>query len=111
MEEWVTRSRGRLKRAQLQINIVFLSLSSQENYLMAVARYPFRDIHTLQFGMAYENENEIFIIYPEVTLSLADAASLVLSAILIDGDLDVTFLSEKKDRIFVKVEYSFLSFT
>ena len=26
MEEWVTRRKGRLKRAQLQINIVFLSL-------------------------------------------------------------------------------------
>lgn len=80
---------------------------SKEHYLMSVLRYPFRDIHTLQFGMAYETNNEIFIVYPEVTFSLADAASLVLSAILIEGDLEGTFLSQMKDRIFLKVEYSF----
>lgn len=80
---------------------------AKEHYLMSVLRYPFRNIHTLQFGMAYETENEIFIFYPEVTLSLADAVSLVLSAIFIEGNLEGTFLSQMKDRIFLKVEYSF----
>ena len=80
---------------------------AKEHYLMGVARYPFRDIHTLQFGMAYETGNEIFIIYPEVTFSLADAVSLVLSGIFVEGDVAGTFMSQLKDRIFVKLEYSF----
>lgn len=79
----------------------------KENYLMAVLRYPFRDIHTFQLGMAYETENEIFIAFPEVTLSLSDAASLVVTAFFLDGDLEEAFLSEMKDRIFVKIEYNF----
>ena len=79
----------------------------QENYLMAVLRYPFRDIHTLLFGMAYGIENEIFIVFPEMTLSLADVASFSISTILTKGNLAGTFMSQLKDRIFVKLEYSF----
>ena len=80
---------------------------SKENYLMAVLRYPFRDIHTLQLGMAYEIENKILIVFPEVTLSLADAVSLVLSGVVVKGDVAGTIMSQMKDRIFLKCEYSF----
>ncbi len=80
---------------------------AKENYLMSVLRYPFRDIHTLQFGMAYETKNEILIGFPEVTLSLADAVSLALSCVFVEGDVKGTFMSQMKDRIFLKVKYSF----
>ena len=80
---------------------------AKENYAMSVLRYPFRDIHMLQLGMAYETENEILIGFPEVTLSLADAASLVLSGVFVEGDVADTFLSQIKNRLFVKLEYSF----
>ena len=80
---------------------------TKENYLMYVLRYPFRDIHTLQFGMAYEPDNEIYIVYPEVNLSLADAVSLVLSCAYVEGDIEGTFMSQMKDRFFITCEYSF----
>jgi hypothetical protein len=80
---------------------------AKENYLMAVLRYPFRDIHTLQLGMAYEIENEIFVVFPEVTLSQADAVSLVLSGIFVEGDIAGTFMNQLKERLFLKLEYSF----
>jgi len=79
----------------------------QEHYIMTVLRYPFLDIHTLQLGMAYETENEIFILYPEVTYSLADAANIVLSGIFVLGEATGTLISELKDKIYFKVEYSF----
>ena len=80
---------------------------AQENYLMAVLRHPFRDIHTLQLGMAYEIENEILIIFPEVTVSFSDATSLVLSGAFVKGDVAGTIMSQMKDRVFIKLEYSF----
>ncbi|MBM3240125.1 hypothetical protein FJZ31_27895 [Candidatus Poribacteria bacterium] len=80
---------------------------ANENYLMAVSRYPFRDVHTLQLGMAYETSNEILIVFPEVTLSPADSYSVILSAVKVFGDVTGTFMSQMKDRIFLKVEYSF----
>jgi len=80
---------------------------TNENYLMTVLRYPFRDIHTLQLGMAYEIENEILIIFPEVTVSLSDATSLVLSGTFVRGDVAGTIMSQMKDRAFIKLEYSF----
>jgi hypothetical protein len=78
-----------------------------ENYLMAVLRYPFMDIHTLQLGMAYEIENEILIGFPEITLSLADAASFVISGIFVNGDVTGTLMSGLKHGIILKLEYSF----
>ena len=80
---------------------------AKENYLMTVLRYPLRDIHTLQLGVAYETENKIFIVFPEVNLSLADATSLVLGGIFVKGDTAGTFMSQIKDKIFLKLEYSF----
>ena len=74
---------------------------------MSVARCPFRDIHTLQLGMAYETENEVFVLFPEVTLSQADAVSLTLSGIFMDGDVSGTFMNQLKERLFLKLEYSF----
>ena len=74
---------------------------------MGVVRYPFGDIHTLLLGVAYETENKIFIVFPEVSLSLADAASLVIGGIFVKGDVAGTFMSQMKDRIFLKIEYSF----
>jgi hypothetical protein len=79
----------------------------QEHYIMTVLRYPFLDIHTLQLGMAYETENNIIIIYPEATYSLADAANIVLSGIFVQGEAAGTFMSGLKDKIYFKVEYSF----
>ena len=79
----------------------------QEHYIMTVWRYPFPDIHTLQLGMAYETENNIIIIYPEATYSLADAANIVLSGIFIQGEAAGTFMSGLQDKIYLKVEYSF----
>lgn len=80
---------------------------AKENYVMTVLRYPFRDIHELQIGMAYEIEHEILIVYPEVTFSLADAASLVLTGVFIEGDVAGTSMSRMKDKILVKLEYCF----
>ena len=74
---------------------------------MGVVRYPFRDIHTLQLGVTYETENKIFIVFPEVSLSLADATSLVIGGIFVKGDTAGTFMSQMKDKIFLKLEYSF----
>lgn len=80
---------------------------AKENCLMGVLRYPFMDIHELQFGMAYETENKIFIFFPEVTLSLTDAASLAISSVFYKGDTAGSFISQIKDMISVELEYSF----
>lgn len=80
---------------------------TKENYFMAVLRFPFMDIHTLQLGAAYETENSILIIYPEIKISLSDAASLILSGIYVNGDVAETFMSQLKNRIFIKLEYTF----
>jgi len=80
---------------------------SKENYLMAVLRGPYRDIHTLQLGMAYEADKAIIIIFPEVTISLSDMTSLVLSGISVKGDVSGTFISQLKDKFIIRLEYSF----
>ncbi|MCK5242655.1 hypothetical protein KAR34_09405 [bacterium] len=79
----------------------------QEHYIMTVLRHPFLDIHTLQLGMAYEITNEIFILYPEMTCSIVDAANIVLSGIFVQGEAAGTFMSGLKDKIYLKVEYGF----
>ena len=79
----------------------------KENYVMSVLRYPFLDIHQLQFGMLYEIENEVFAIFPELNISLAEDVSLIFSGIFIKGDSEGTFLGQMKEMIFLKVEYCF----
>ncbi len=79
----------------------------KENYLMNVLRYPFFDIHELQFGMLYEIENEIFAIFPELNFSLAEDVSLILSGIFIEGDASGTFFGQMKEKLFIKMGYCF----
>ncbi len=80
---------------------------SKENYLMSVLRYPFRDIHTLQFGMLYEIENEVFAFFPELNFSLAEDVSLIFSGIFMEGDAEETIFSQMKEKIFIEMEYCF----
>ncbi|MCK4396734.1 hypothetical protein KAW96_09095 [candidate division WOR-3 bacterium] len=80
---------------------------NKENYLMAVLRHPFRDIHTFQLGLAYKTENEIFIAFPEITLSLADATSLKIGAIYINEQVASSLLSQIKNMALIELEYYF----
>ena len=80
---------------------------STENYLMNVLRYPFRDVHTFQFGMLYEIENEVLAVFPELNFSLAEDFSLIFSGIFIEGESTGTFLKQMKEKIFIEVEYCF----
>jgi hypothetical protein len=80
---------------------------SKENYLMAVARYPFLDVHTLQFGVAYEMESELYIVFPEITLSLSDAASLKMGGIYVSEQGTGSLSSQIRNRAFVELEYCF----
>lgn len=43
----------------------------------------------------------------EVTLSLADAISLVLTGVFVEDDVAGTLMSQMKDRILVRLEYCF----
>ncbi|MCK4575188.1 hypothetical protein KAU34_02130 [candidate division WOR-3 bacterium] len=79
----------------------------KENYLMAALRYPFLDIHTLQSGMAYETENNIFIVYPELTLSLADATSLKIGGMYITEQEKGSLLNQIKNMLFLELTYCF----
>lgn len=80
---------------------------NKENYLMTVLRYPFRDIHTLQLGIAYEAENEVFIIFPEITLSLADATFLKFGGIYINKEMPGTLLGQIKKTVLVEINHYF----
>lgn len=80
---------------------------TKEHYLMSVFRYPILDLHTLQLGFAYEPEKKIFVFYPEITFSLDDALSFVLSGIYVDGDVEETCMSFIRNKIFVRLEYFF----
>lgn len=79
----------------------------EENYLMTVMRYPFRDIHTLQLGMVYSLENEAFVVFPEVTISLANALSLVLKGAYINGDTKDTIFEQLTEQASLQLKYSF----
>jgi len=80
---------------------------TKENYFMSIAKQSFWDIHTIQIGMIYETENRVFIANPELKFSLSDAASLVLSAMFIDGSSENMLLSQMKDKIFFEINYVF----
>ena len=66
-----------------------------------------RRIESFQIGVAYEFDNEFAIVYPELSFSFGDAISLVLSGIANKGDAAGTFMGQIKDKILVKLEYSF----
>ncbi|MCK4235194.1 hypothetical protein KAX75_12255 [candidate division WOR-3 bacterium] len=80
---------------------------NKENYLMTVVRYPFWDVHTLQLGLAYETENEIFITFPEITLSLADAVSLKIGGMYISEQEKGSLLNQIKNMLFLELTYCF----
>ena len=83
--------------------------NNKENYLMSVLRYAFSFpvIESFQIGVAYEFDNEFVIVYPELSFSFGDAISLVLSGIATKGDAEGTFMGQIKDKILVKLKYSF----
>lgn len=81
--------------------------NANENYLIAVLRYPFMDIHTLQLGMAYETESEVFIVFPEINISLADATSLKIGGIYISEQAGGSLLSQIKNMALIELEYYF----
>jgi len=75
---------------------------------MAVLRYPSTsETHTTQLTLAYNPKNDLFIVFPELSWSLADGISLKLGFLYIKGNLTNALFGQVKNQALFQINYNF----